>query len=178
MAELSTIARPYAEAAFAAASEGGDVAAWSDALTRLVAFSADSALQAAISDPRVPVDKLVALLTELLGQNVPPKFGNFITVLAENGRLQVLSAVEEQFRELRAEKEGSADATIISAFPLDDGALAKLVASLEKRFKRRIRPQVSVDASLIGGVTVRVGDEVIDASVRGKLAQMDTALRN
>ena len=85
--------------------------------------------------------------------------------------------IATQFETLRAEREGYADADVASAFPIADAELAKLVALLERKFKRKIRPHVRIDRELIGGVVVRVGDEVIDGSVRGKLAAMAVALR-
>jgi F-type H+-transporting ATPase subunit delta len=178
MAELSTIARPYAEAVFRAAVESGEVARWSDALGAMATVAADPQMQSLVLDPRVPVAKTVELFVSLLGAQADDKVRNFLTVLAENDRLHALPEIARQFRALRASQEGSADARIVSAYPLDDASLARLVASLEKRFGRKIKPTVDVDSTLIGGVTVRIGDEVIDASVRGKLAQMETALRN
>jgi F-type H+-transporting ATPase subunit delta len=98
--------------------------------------------------------------------------------LVENKRVTVLPSVHEQFEVLKNEREGMLDAQIDSALPLDDSQVSGLVSDLERRFKRKIRPQVRVDAELIGGVLVRVGDEVIDGSVRGKLASMAAALKN
>lgn len=177
MAELSTIARPYAEAAFSAATASGGLDAWADTIDRMAQLAADGQMKAIVSDPRVPNDKVVALFMSML-PGAGDEVRNFVAVLADNGRLAALPEIALQFRALKAEREGSADADIASAFPLEPEALSRLVASLEKRFGRKIKPQVHVDQALIGGVMVRVGDEVIDASVRGKLAAMETALRN
>jgi F-type H+-transporting ATPase subunit delta len=97
-------------------------------------------------------------------------------VLIENGRLATLPEIRELYEELKNAREGVVEALITSAYPLDSGQLSTLVAELEQRFKRKVRPQVNVDAALIGGVRMQVGDEVIDGSVRGKLAAMAVAL--
>jgi F-type H+-transporting ATPase subunit delta len=177
MAELSTIARPYAEAAFSAAAEAGSLDSWLATLDRLAVVAADPSVQASVTDPRLPVAKQVELFASF-ASGADAGLLNFIQALADNARLTVLPEIASQFRDLKAAREESAEAIVVSAFPLDDGDLGRLVESLEKRFGRKIKPQVSVDNALIGGVTVRVGDEVIDASVRGQLAAMDTALRN
>lgn len=177
MAELSTIARPYAEAAFSAAVASGGLEQWAETIDRMAQLAADGQMKAVVTDPRVPNDKVVGLFMSML-PGAGDEARNFVAVLAANGRLEALPEIALQFRALKAEREGSADADIASAFPLEPEALSRLVVSLEKRFGRKIKPQVHVDQALIGGVMVRVGDEVIDASVRGKLAAMETALRN
>ena len=177
MAELSTIARPYAEAAFAAAVEGGTLTPWAEALDALAAFAASDSMSDVVSDPRVTSDQKVALFVSLVPA-VDAGLRNLLAALAEHGRFGVLPELAAQFPALQIAHAASADAQVVSAFPLGDATLASLVVSLEKRFGRKIVPHVSVDPALIGGVTVRVGDEVIDASVRGRLAAMDAALRN
>lgn len=177
MAELSTIARPYAEAAFAASAEAGSLDAWADTLDALAMFAASDDMKTIVSDPRVSATQQVDLFVSLV-PGIDPAMRNFLVALAEHNRFSALPEIAQQFRDLKAAREGSAEAQVTTAYPLDEAALARLVASLEKRFGRKILPQVSVDNALIGGVTVRVGDEVIDASVKGRLAAMDAALRN
>lgn len=177
MAEPSTIARPYAEAVFSAASEAGTLERWASLLADMARFSADGQMKALVSDPNVSADAIVALFCALLPE-ADDAARNFLAALARNGRLEVLAEIEVQFRALKGAREGSAEAEITSAFDMDAQALAGLVASLQQRFGRTIKPQLRVDPALIGGVTVRVGDEVIDASVRGKLSAMQSALRN
>jgi F-type H+-transporting ATPase subunit delta len=177
MAEPSTIARPYAEAAFAVASEAGTLDRWAALLADMARLSADGQMKALVSDPNVPDQSIVSLFCSLLPET-DEAARNFLGALASNGRLGVLAEIEAQFRALKGAHEGSAEAEITSAFQMDPQSLAGLVASLEKRFGRTIKPQLRVDSALIGGVTVRVGDEVIDASVRGKLSAMQSALRN
>ena len=178
MAEIATVARPYAEAVFETAAAAGDYARWSDLLAEMAALAANADLQTALADPRLTEAKRIELFTSLVKAKLDEKAKNLVAVLAANDRLALLPEMRVQYERLRAEREGVADAEITSAFPLNDAGRAKLVATLEKRFKRKIRPHVKVDPALIGGVHVQVGDEVIDASVRGKLAAMEVALQS
>ena len=175
MAELATIARPYAEAAFEVADREGKLAAWAGALGRLAAVASDPDVLRLVSDPLVMPDALYGVIAAAAGE-LPVKVQNFLRVLIANGRVAVLPEVHSHFEALKNEREGIVDAEIESAFPLDAAQTAELVAGLETRFKRKVRPRVSVDKELIGGVKVAVGDEVIDGSVRGKLAVMAAAL--
>ena len=177
MAEVSTIARPYAEAVFELAAERGELQSWSERLAAMASVARNAEVAAFVANPKITNEELVDTFTAL----VPAIAGNeearnFVATLVENERLALLPAIAEQFEQLRANREGYAEAQIETAFPLPDGELQRLVQTLERRFKRRIKPEVSVDRELIGGVLVRVGDEVIDASVRGRLAQMQAAL--
>jgi F-type H+-transporting ATPase subunit delta len=178
MAELATVARPYAEAIFDVASGAGARPRWSELLAGMAAVATSPDLQAVLEDPRLTQAQRIDLFISCLRTQPEGPERNVVAVLAENGRLGLLPEIARQFEQLRAERDGVADADIESAFALPEAELAKLVATLERRFKRRIRPSVRVDASLIGGVRVAVGDEVIDASVRGKLDAMRTALQN
>jgi len=101
---------------------------------------------------------------------------NFVSMLVDNGRLALLPEIEQQFRQLKNAFESTADAQIASAFPMTDEQVRDLVAALEKKFGRKLNASVSVDASLIGGVRVTVGDEVLDSSVSARLAHMQTVL--
>ena len=178
MAENVTIARPYADAAFQLASGAGALGPWSEALERLAVVAAAPEIRDCIADPNLNAEQLVKLFVDLGGEIITPQLQNFIRVLAENDRLQVLPEIRDLFVVLKNEHEGVLEADIASAFPLDDTTLANLKASLEERFKARLNITVSVAPELIGGVKIAVGDEVIDASVRGKLANMAAALKN
>lgn len=178
MAELVTIARPYADAAFALASGAGALAPWSEALDRLAAIAATPEMKNCINDPKLAADDLVQLMIDVAGDRLGEEQKNFVRVLVENERLQLLPEIRELFAELKNDHEGVKDAVITSAFPLEGAALAALTKDLEARFKAKLNVTVSVDPELIGGVRVAVGDEVIDASVRAKLANMATALKN
>lgn len=177
MAENVTIARPYADAAFELARGAGALGPWSEALDRLAAVAADSNMRACINDPKLSADQLNTLVQEV-GGNLTAEQQNFVRVLVDNERLQVLPEIRDLFVALKNEHEGVLEAEIASAFPLDDAALAALKADLEARFQARLNVTVSIDPELIGGVRIAVGDEVIDASVRGKLANMAAALKN
>ncbi|MCL2876360.1 MAG: F0F1 ATP synthase subunit delta [Betaproteobacteria bacterium] len=177
MAENVTIARPYADAAFGLARGAGALASWSEILDRLAIITADADIQACISKPDLSADQLTGLLLDVAGE-LTDEQRNFIRVLVDNERLRVLPEIRNLFVVLKNEHEGVLDARIASAFPLDDVTLASLRADLETRFKARIDTTVTIDPELIGGVRISIGDEVIDASVRGKLASMAAALKN
>ncbi|MCX7892730.1 MAG: F0F1 ATP synthase subunit delta [Burkholderiales bacterium] len=178
MAELATIARPYAEAVFDVAAAASDYGRWSGLLGEMAAIAANEDLGTAIADPRLTEAQRVDLFVSLVRSPLDEPARNFVAVLAQNDRLAILPEVSAQFEALRAAREGVADAEIESAFPMSDADLAKLTSILEKRFGRKIRPHVKVVPELIGGVRVAVGDEVIDGSVRGKLAEMEAALKS
>ncbi len=177
MAENVTIARPYADAAFKLASQGNVLGAWQDLLNKLAAIAVTPEVDSLVKNPKVRSEDLVQLFIDVAGE-VTAEQKNFVSVLAENERLSVLPEIRELFVQQKNEFEGVRDARIVSAFPLDDTALANLKADLEARFQCRLNVTVAIDAALIGGITVTVGDDVIDASVRGKLATMAAALKN
>jgi F-type H+-transporting ATPase subunit delta len=182
MAENVTLARPYAEAAFQLAKSGNALAAWSDVLSRLSAVAARPEMEECIGNPRLNPVQLAQLCLDVAASDAKSALSadqqNFVRVLADNDRLIVLPEISELFNELKHGHEGVKDAEITSAFALDDATLKTLVADLERKFGCKIQATVKVDAGLIGGVRIAVGDEVIDASVRGKLAAMAIALKN
>ena len=175
MAELATVARPYAEALFRVAQQG-NMAAWSDLVSELAQIGANPDVQAFAANPKLTATDLVATLTSLVKSPVTAEASNFLAMLAENGRISLLPQIGAQFQELKNAQAGAADATIFSAFDMTDAQTAQLVGTLEKKFGRKLNPTVTVDPSLIGGVRVVVGDEVLDTSVRAKLQQMHVAL--
>lgn len=178
MAENVTIARPYADAAFELANGAGALGPWSEALDRLAAVVADQSMQACIGDPKLSEDQLYKLVVDIAGESLSQDQKNFVRVLVANERLVVLPEIRDLFVAKKNEHEGVKEADIASAFPLDDAAVANLKAELEARFKSRLNIQVRLAPELIGGIRIAVGDEVIDASVRGKLANMAAALKN
>jgi F-type H+-transporting ATPase subunit delta len=175
MAELATIARPYAEALFRVA-QSGNLAAWSDLVSEMAAVAALPEVKSFVSNPKLSDTQVAETFLSLLKPNVSPEAKNFVQMLAENGRLTLLPEIGEQFHALKNAAEGAADAEITSAFELTDAQVKDLVATLEKKFGRKLNPSVKVDNALIGGVRVTVGDEVLDTSVRAKLQQMYVAL--
>ncbi len=178
MAELSTVARPYAEAAFKLAQESGSVPAWSDLIAGLGSIAADPQVASRLGDPGLQPAKLAEFFGSLVPGGLTAEAKNFVLMLAENGRVELLPEIAAQFHSLRNAAEGKADLLIESAFPLEGAELSGLVASLEKKFARKLNYSVVIVPELIGGVRVTVGDEVLDASVRGRLAQMATALQS
>ena len=174
MAELATIARPYAEALFQASrADLAATQAWLDGLAG--AAASDELLQFA-ADPRVDARQVFEVVNSALKNSLPDRGANFLRTVIENGRLVALPEVARQFRALANEVSGNSDALIQSAFPIDDAELNSLVATLEKRFGRKLHATVQIDPALIGGVRVKVGDEVLDTSVKARLEQMKTAL--
>ncbi|OGA19071.1 MAG: ATP synthase F1 subunit delta [Betaproteobacteria bacterium RIFCSPLOWO2_12_FULL_63_13] len=178
MAESITIARPYAEAVFALADGTGDLEKWSQALEGMAAIANNPDMLDAMVNPRLTAHQLYGMFASLVGDAMFAESQNLVRVLIENRRLSLMPEIRKLFEELKNQREGMVEARITSAFALEAEALAGLVADLEQRFKRRIQPVVAVDAELIGGVCVQVGDEVIDGSVRGKLASMLAALKS
>jgi len=176
MAEISTIARPYAQAVFDIADSSAALARWSQTLYRLAEIASQPQLRELIGNPSVTQAQLVDLVVSLGGDALASEEVEFVRALVANGRLAALPQVALLYEALRHEREGVVEARIYSAFALDDAELASLVRQLEARFKRKVEPQVTVDADLIGGARIVVGDEVIDGSVRGKLEAMAGAL--
>ena len=177
MAEPSTIARPYADAAFKLADAQGKLADWSAVLANLAAVAADQRVRGAIADPNLPAPKVAGLFISILAGKLSGEAENFVRVLAENGRLDVLDEIRSQYEALKNEREGVMEAEVYSAFEMDSAQTADLVARLEKKTGRRVRARVSVDKSLIGGVKVVLGDKVIDGSARAQLGALETALK-
>jgi F-type H+-transporting ATPase subunit delta len=177
MAENITLARPYADAAFQLARATSALGPWQQALDRMAAVAADTQMVECIGNPRLLPAQVAQLFLDVVG-SVSAEQQNFIRLLVDNERLQVLPEIRDLYVELKNGQEGVQEADIASAFPLDDATLKNLVAELETRFKCRIQATVSLDPELIGGVRIAVGDQVIDASVRGKLAAMSTALQS
>jgi F-type H+-transporting ATPase subunit delta len=175
MAELATIARPYAEALFRVA-QGGNLQAWSDLVSEMAQVAAVPELTALAANPRVTDAQVAETFMSVLKSPLNDEAKNFINALIENGRLSALPEIGVQFQVLKNAQQGSADAEIVSAFAMTDAQVAELLASLQKKFGRKLNPTVTVDQSLIGGVRVVVGDEVLDTSVRAKLQQMQIAL--
>ena len=178
MAELATIARPYADALFKASTAGagvdlGSTAAWLD---ELAAIAANPQLRQLADNPKVTADEVYAVFTGVARSALPDMAKNFLRTVIDNGRINALPEVAAQFRALVNRRNGSSDAVVYSAFPVEAAALADVSAALEKRFGRKLNLSVQLDESLIGGIRVVVGDEVLDTSVKARLEQMKAAL--
>ena len=174
MAELATIARPYAEALYKASA--GDLAAVSAWVDELAAIAGNEQLLQFADSPKVTssqvFDLIVGIAKSVLGDHAK----NFLRTVIDNGRLGALPEIAAQFRALKNAQSGSSDAVVYSAFPIDQAALADVANTLEKRFARKLNVSVALQPELIGGIRVVVGDEVLDTSVKARLEQMKVAL--
>src|SRR5919204_5225953 len=177
MAEPSTVARPYAEAAFKLADEAGALAKWSETLAALALVAQDARVRAATADPNLTDAQRAGLFISILAGKLTGEADNFLRVLAQNDRLALLPEIRQQFEVLKNEREGVVEAELQSAFELTDAQLKDIVARLEKKTGRKVRPHVAVDRELIGGVKIVLGDKVIDGSARAQLAALEAALK-
>lgn len=177
MAELSTIARPYAEALFATAQEDqAGLVSWLDLVNQLAAVASLEDVREALTDPRLNNAQRTELFCGLIKLPLSEKARSFIGLLVNNDRILLLPQIAEQFDALKNQLEGSALAEITSAFALDDAQVQELVVGLEKKFGLKLKPAVTVDPALIGGVRVVVGDQVLDTSVQAQLVRMRDTL--
>jgi F-type H+-transporting ATPase subunit delta len=174
MAELATIARPYAEALFQ--SSRGDLHGTTQWLDALAAVAGNPQLQQYAGNPKVGDQQVFNLVSEVARVQLPPAGENFLRLAISNGRLAAIPEVAQQFREMKNAQSGSSDATVYSAFPIAADQLGAVAQVLEKRFGRKLNLTVQEDPSLIGGIRVVVGDEVLDTSVKARLEQMKVAL--
>ena len=173
MAELATIARPYAEALFKAVGSDASAPAW---VEELGVIAGNAQLLQFAANPRVTPEQVFDLVKGLVKTSLPQAAQNFLKTVIENGRLEAVPEVAAQFKALVNAKSGSSDAVVYSAYAIEGKALADLKALLEKRFGRKLNVTVELDAGLIGGIRVVVGDEVLDTSVKACLEQMKAAL--
>lgn len=176
MAELVTIARPYAEAAFRLAKEQGALESWSQRLNQSSTLVKNEDVAACLANPKLSAEQKAELILSLQKNQSDAVTHNFIHILAENNRLVALPEIAEFFEILKSAEEGVKKGVIRTAFALDDKQRAELQPALEKYFKSRLRLSTVVDADLIGGITVEVGDQVLDGSVRGRLLTLSSAL--
>lgn len=177
MAESVTIARPYAEAVYRTAKESGAQGTWSQRLQRLALIAQDGDMAAVMGNPQLSAEQVANLVISLFDDN-DAVLANLVRTLAENRRLALLPEISRLFDLAKSQEEGIKEAVVHSAFPIDDTQVKALVQELEARFGTKLTARVEIDASLIGGVRVTVGDQVLDASVRGKLDAMAVALNN
>jgi len=174
MAELATIARPYAEALFKTA--GADLVGTAAWLDELAAIASDVQLQQYAANPSVTPAQTLDVITSVAKTSITEAAKNFLRAVIDNGRINVLPEIASQFHALKNAVSGSSDAVVFSAFSLDAAALADLAVTLEKRFGKKLNLKVELLPELIGGVRVVVGDEVLDTSIKARLEQMKAAL--
>lgn len=176
MAELITLARPYAKAAFETAKAKEQLDSWSESLSRLAGVLSDPEMQRVVSHPGLTADQKIALLKDVCGGELPEPVANFVHILADNRRLLLIPTIEQMFAGLRREHERTVDISLTTAFDLTSEQEEKLSQALARKLDRHIQLSSRTDRSIIGGVVIEAGDLVIDASVRGKLARMADAV--
>ena len=176
MAELTTLARPYAKAVFDAAQDQNAVDQWDQALAFAAQVAADQEVKNILANPGLSEQRKAELFAECFEEPLPEALRNFLLILAENKRLALLPEVATLFSLYRADLERTVKLAVNTAFELSADEQQKLIKALSEKLERKVELETAVDQSLIGGVVVRTGDLVIDASVRGKLARMAKAL--
>lgn len=176
MAEIRTIARPYAQAAFQLARDHDALAKWSQMLQLGAVIAADPALRELIGNPRVTREQLTDLVLGVAGERLDERGANFIRLLVENDRLRCLPEIAALYETYRREVEQTVEAHVITAFPLSEEQQQRISAALQTRFGRNVTLTQSVDESLLGGMLIRTDDHVIDGSVTSQLAKLAKAL--
>ena len=177
MAEISTIARPYAKAAFDFAIEKKAVESWAEMLSFAAQVSENETMKPLLSGA-LASKQLADLFIKVCGEQINEQGQNLIKVMAENGRLEVLPAVYELFNEFSNEWAKEVEANVVSATELNAEQQQQISASLEKRLTRKVKLNCSVDASLVAGLIITAGDLVIDGSVSGKLNRLSDKLQS
>lgn len=178
MTEAITVARPYAEAIYKHAAASGQLAQWSKMLQLAAAIAGSNEFKLLVGNPVVTAKQLGEIFLDIGKSKFNSEAHNLLMLLADNKRMQVLPQISQHFEQLKAQHEGVLEASIVSAFALEGKQLRRLIEDLEQKFKRKIEARVSVDPELIGGVKIEIGDEILDASVRGKLEAMAVALKS
>ncbi|WP_438957582.1 F0F1 ATP synthase subunit delta [Porticoccus sp.] len=178
MAELSTLARPYAKAAFEYAAEAGDLQNWSDGLAVAAAVAQQNVVEKLLSSPTYTAAQQAEKVITVCGDALSGKMLNFIRVLADNHRLKLLPQIYQQFEILKANREKTVEVNVVSAMEITAEQQEKLASALSAKLERTVNMQMSIDSTLIGGAVVRAGDTVIDGSIRGRLSKLAEALHS
>ena len=176
MAELATLARPYAGAVFSLAREQGALDAWGRRLGIMAAAAGEERVRSLLESPEVPAERKAFHLADVCGEEVEERGRRLLLVLARNGRLGLLGEISRRFEELKAAEEQNLDVEVLSTYPLTGDQAERLSDALQKKFGKEVRLTSEVDPSLLGGAVVRAGDTVIDGSVRGRLDRLAESL--
>lgn len=176
MTDFTTAARPYANAVYDLASETGTIKSWGDALGNLVALTANDDMSSLLSSPELGKKKKGELIIKVLGDKLSEQQKNLVKLMAENGRLGLMSDVLEQFEIARAKAENKLEADVVSAYELTDAQKSELVNTLKNKLGCDVTLNVSVDDSLIAGVVIKAGDTIIDASMKSQLDSLALSL--
>jgi len=178
MAELSTLARPYAKAAFEYAVEAKDVQGWSDSLSLAASVAQQPAVEKLLSSPSATAVKQAEAVQNICGDELATACQNFISILSENRRLQLLPQISQQFEIMKANLEKAVDVDVVAASKLNAAQQKALSEALSAKLERKVNLQVSLDKSLLGGAVIRAGDTVIDGSIRGRLTKLAETLNS
>ena len=178
MAELSTLARPYAKAAFEYAVEAKDVQGWSDSLSLAASVAQQPAVEKLLSSPSATAEKQAEAVQIICGDELATACQNFISILSENRRLQLLPQISQQFEIMKANLEKAVDVDVVAASKLNAAQQKALSEALSAKLERKVNLQVSLDKSLLGGAVIRAGDTVIDGSIRGRLTKLAESLNS
>ena len=178
MAELSTLARPYAKAAFEYAKEKGALSGWEGQLATAAAVASQERVSAMLDNPALTDEQQANVLNEVCGDDTSSEVKNFVHILAANKRIPLLPEIHQQFALFKANQEKSVDVEVISAFDLDDATTGRLAEVLRGKLERDVKVSTATDESLLGGVLIRAGDMVIDGSVRGRLNKLAEAMNS
>lgn len=176
MAELTTLARPYALAVFELAKSQKKFPQWSETLKDLLAIIRHESVAQIVKSVKISKQQLASLLRDICGSNIDEQGKNLISLLVENGRLQLLEEIRVVYEILRAEAESVIEAEIITAYPLDNTQSSKMSKALKAKLGRNIKIVSKIDKSIIGGAIIRAGDLVIDGSVSGRIAKLGQAM--
>jgi F-type H+-transporting ATPase subunit delta len=178
MSSLTTLARPYAKAAFELAQDQQALARWEDMLVLATDMAMDDSMVGLLESPHVASDTVVKIITDAAGDTFNDRFRDFLSVLAVNGRLPLLPQITELYQQLRQEAENRLSVKVVSAVPLDEDQVGRLTDALARRLQCEIELNNEIDKGVIGGAVVYAGDQVIDGSLRGKLEKLSAGLAN
>lgn len=176
MSSMTTLARPYAKAAFELAQGDGDLAAWDDMLSLVATVTEDSGMASWLKSPHSSADKAVEIIVAAMGGDVNARFQGYLGVLADNDRLPLCTEISRLFQQLRQQAEKRLDVRVVSAIPLQDSQAERMRSALAKRFGREITIHNDVDPEVLGGAIIYAGDQVIDGSIMGRLKRLETSL--
>jgi len=178
MSSLTTLARPYAKAAFELAQAENGLTRWDEMLGLASSLASDESLAGLLESPHVSSDEVARIMSEVAGDRFNDRFRGFLSVLAANGRLPLLPEATALYQDLRAEAEKRLSVRVVSAIALDEDQAGRLKSALARRFEREIELEIEIDAGVIGGAVVYAGDQVIDGSLRGRLQKLSNSLSN
>lgn len=178
MAESTTIARPYAQAAFKLAQQKQALPVWTEMLSLAAVVAADAGMRKLLDNPRITPEQVAELFVDICGDRLNDDGRNMMRLLAERRRLALLPEIFGLYEQFKSEAEGTVKAQLITAFPATDAQKQSIAAALKQRFGRDVELEYVTDPTLMGGAVVRAGDLVIDGSVRGKLTRLGTALNH